>query len=31
MATGLLLVVLSIAIFVGLDIVLEGYLRRNNN
>jgi hypothetical protein len=31
MATGLLLVVLSIAIFVGLDVVLEGYLRRNSN
>lgn len=31
MATGLLLVALSVAIFVVLDFVLEGYLRRNSN
>jgi hypothetical protein len=30
MATGLLLVVLSVAIFVALDFLLEGYLRRNS-
>jgi hypothetical protein len=31
MATGLLLVALSVAIFVALDYVLEGYLRRNSH
>ena len=31
MATGLLLVALSVAIFVALDFLLEGYLRRNSH
>jgi len=29
MALGLILVVLSVGIFVALDVVLEGFLRRN--
>jgi hypothetical protein len=31
MATGMLLVALSVAIFVALDVLLEGYLRRNSH
>lgn len=31
MATGLLLVALSVAIFIALDYLLEGYLRRNSH
>lgn len=30
MTLALVLVVLSVAIFVGLDLILEGYLRRGN-
>jgi hypothetical protein len=31
MATGLVLIALSVAIFVALDFLLEGYLRRNSH
>jgi hypothetical protein len=31
MSMGLALVILSVAIFVCLDIVLEGYMRRMNH